>query len=411
MSAEAMPPPTQDMTRWDIILVALGAGIVAAGHIGKLPAALPMIRAELGLDLVTAGWIVSIFSATSVALGMLTGMFADRLGHRRVILASLLTQVIGSLWGAVAGSGTELLLARFAEGMGFVGVVVSAPSIIAHAARPSDRRFALGLWGCFMSLGLAAILLLAPLILVPAGWRILWLVIAGVTAAWSLVTWVMLRRYDPRGRREQQAPLAERQPVTWRQDLRLTLGRAGLWLLGLSFALYALQWMALMVWLPTFLVEQRGASVTLAAQLTVIVVLANVIGNLLGGWLLQHGGRRWHLLSFVGLLSILCGLGIFADVVPDGLRYGLCILFSALGGMLPAAVMTGAPAFTPTPRQIGAANGMLVQGSNLGQLLGPPAVATAVALAGGWQAGGWIFVACGIIGIGLALALRRLDHA
>ena len=25
--------------------------------------------------------------------------------------------------------------------------------------------------------------------------------------------------------------------MTWRQDLRLTLGRAGLWLLGLSFAL------------------------------------------------------------------------------------------------------------------------------------------------------------------------------
>src|SRR5690348_6161908 len=66
-------------TRWDIILVAFGAGMVAAGHIGKLPAALPEIRAELALNLVAAGWIVSIFNAVTILLGMLVGVFADRL--------------------------------------------------------------------------------------------------------------------------------------------------------------------------------------------------------------------------------------------------------------------------------------------------------------------------------------------
>lgn len=409
MSGDAAAQQTREVTRWVIVLAAFGAGMMAAGHIGKLPAALPTIRGELGLDLVTAGWIVSIFNATSVALGMLMGMFADRLGHRRVILASLMMQSIGSLWGAVAGGGLELLAARFAEGIGFVGVVVAAPSIIAHAAQPRDRRLALGLWGAFMPAGLAAILLLAPAILVPFGWRPLWMVVAGATAVWAVLTWLMLRRYDPRGRREQAAS-STCDSSSWKQDLRLTIAQPGLWLLAASFAFYTMQWMALMVWLPTFLVEQRGASVALAAQLTVVVVLVNVIGNLLGGWLLQHGRRRWQLLTFVGVLSIFCGFGIFTDALPDGLRYVLCIVFSGLAGMLPAVVMSGAPAFTPTPRQIGAANGLLVQGSNLGQLLGPPAVATAVAIAGGWQAGSLIFVACGLVGLGLAFALRRLDR-
>jgi MFS family permease len=402
----------QSKTHWDIILVAFGAGMMAAGHIGKLPAALPMIRGELGLDLVTAGWIVSIFNATSIALGMLVGIFADRLGHRRVIVASLLMLCVGSVWGATVTSGVQLLLARLAEGLGFVGVVVSAPSIIAHSAQTSDRRFALGLWGAFMPAGMATMLLIAPVVLAPYGWRALWLVVAGVTLAWAVVTWAMLRRFDPRGRMAQPASApAVAATSSWKEDLRLTLSRPGLWILALCFASYTLLWMALMVWLPTFLIEQRGASVALAAQLTVVVILSNVVGNLLGGWLLQRGVARWHLLVFVGLLAIGCGLGIFSDAVADWLRYILCILFSGLAGMLPATVMSGAPAFTPSPRQIGAANGLLVQGSNLGQLSGPPAVAATVAMAGGWQAGSWIFVAGGLLILCFAAALRRLESA
>jgi MFS family permease len=385
---------------------------MAAGHIGKLPAALPMIRGELGLDLVTAGWIVSIFNATSIALGMMVGIFADRLGHRRVIFASLLMLCIGSVWGATATSGAQLLLARLTEGLGFVGAVVSAPSIIAHAAHASERRFALGLWGAFMPAGMATMLLIAPAILAPYGWRTLWLVVAGITLIWAGITWAMLRRFDPRVRLAQPASApAPAATSTWKEDLRQTLSRPGLWILALCFASYTLLWMALMVWLPTFLIEQRGASIALAAQLTAVVILSNVVGNLLGGWLLQRGLSRWHLLVFVGLLAIGCGLGIFSDAVPDWLRYVLCIVFSGLAGMLPATVMSGAPAFTPSPRQIGAANGLLVQGSNLGQLSGPPAVAATVAMAGGWQAGSWIFVACGLMILVLAAALRRLEAA
>jgi MFS family permease len=404
------PVAMQDRTRWGIVLIAFGAGMVAAGHIGKLPAALPTIRAELGLDLVTAGWIVSIFNAITFLLGMMFGIFADRLGHRRMILTCLLMLAVGSLWGAGAGSGIELLLARFTEGIGFVGVVVSAPSIIAHAAQPRDRRFALGIWGAFMPAGMATMLLIAPAILAPFGWRVLWVVIAVATLLWALVTGVALRSYDSGGGMAAAAAAADPQASTWKIDLRLTLSRGGLWVLALSFAFYALQWMALMVWLPTFLVEQRGASIALAAHLTVIVVLVNAIGNLLGGWLLQRGAARWQLVVFVGLLSIACGFAIFTDLLPDWLRYAACILFSGLAGMLPAAAMSGAPAFAPTPRQIGAANGLLVQGSNLGQLIGPPAIAAMVSIAGGWQAGSWVFFIDGVAILVLATFLLRLER-
>ncbi|MBI2312098.1 MAG: hypothetical protein HYU77_06330 [Betaproteobacteria bacterium] len=41
-----------DVTRWLTVWATIGAGVVAAGHVGKVPPALPDIRAGLDLSLV-----------------------------------------------------------------------------------------------------------------------------------------------------------------------------------------------------------------------------------------------------------------------------------------------------------------------------------------------------------------------
>ncbi len=390
-------------TRWGLVLVATGAGVIAAAHVGKVPAALPAIRAEFGLDLVAAGWVVSIFNATGMAGGMLAGVFADRIGHRRLALTGLAALLLGSLAGATAESGTVLLLTRFLEGLGFVTTAVSAPSIIANAAKHRDRRLALGLWGAYMPAGVAAMMLMSPALLAPFGWRGLWLAVAAATGVWFVVLWAAGRDFA--------APASgQRQGGSALEDIRLTLSRPGPWLLAACFAFYTLQWLALMVWLPTYLIEQRGSTVLAAATLTVLVIALNIPGNLLGGWLLHRDVPRWALLATVAGLSAPFGLGIFSDLLPDLMRYALCLAFSFLGGMLPAAVLAGAPVFTPTPRQIGATNGLLVQGSHVGQLIGPPAVAAVVAATGDWQAGAWIFVAAGALGVVAALVIRPVER-
>ena len=76
-------------TRWPVVWVAFGAGIIAATHIGKLPPALPMLRAELGAGLVMGGWIASMISCTGFALGLFAGSLADRFGQRRMLMFGL----------------------------------------------------------------------------------------------------------------------------------------------------------------------------------------------------------------------------------------------------------------------------------------------------------------------------------
>jgi MFS family permease len=79
-------------------------------------------------------------------------------------------------------------------------------------------------------------------------------------------------------------------------------------------------------------------------------------------------------------------------------------------GLIPSAVLTGAPVFAPSPSQIGATNGIIVQGANLGSLIGPPAVAAVVAWAGGWSDARWFLFAMAAAGVVLALALGRIER-
>ena len=67
----------EEPTQRASIVLALVAGLIAAAHVGKLPPALPAIRAELGLDLVTAGWLASMFSATGMITAVFLGAAAD----------------------------------------------------------------------------------------------------------------------------------------------------------------------------------------------------------------------------------------------------------------------------------------------------------------------------------------------
>lgn len=53
--------------------------------------------------------------------------------------------------------------------------------------------------------------------------------------------------------------------------------------------------------------------------------------------------------------------------------------------MIPASLMAAVAKFAPTQAQVGTTNGLMVQGSNLGHLLAPPAAALIVSASGFWE--------------------------
>lgn len=380
-------------------MLATLAGAMASMQVGKVPPAIPVLRGELGLGLVAAGWVASIFNATSASLGAGAGVFADRIGHRGATLGGLVLLAAGGALGGLAPDGGWLLAARFVEGLGFLVVVVSCPSIIARVTAPRHMRLALGIWAAYMPSGMAVMMLASPALLHLVGWRGLWLGNAVLALLFAGGFWLATRHLR----------LAAGARRSW-ADVRLTLTRPGPWLLAGCFTCYTLQFFALMSWLPTFLVEELGAALPLAALMTALVVASNIIGNSMGGVLLHHGLPRWVLLAGVAGTLGLLAVGVFSGPFPVSVKLGLAFLFSAIGGALPTGCLSGAPVHAPTPAQVGAVNGVIVQGSNIGSLLGPPALAAAVAALGGWTPAGWLLLLPAAGGVALALALGRLER-
>ena len=388
-------------TRWGICFIALAAGIVSAFHLGKAPPALPLMRLELDLELIAAGWVVTTFNFLAMTTGMVVGLFADAIGRRRLLFVGLATLVAGGVLGSMAAGTAGMLASRFVEGLGFVAIIVAAPSLIGEAAAPGDRRLALGVWSTYMPTGMALGMIGAPLLLAPFGWRGLWLAVAGLTAA------LLAAGLLARGTR---APPPAGPVETPGRNIRLTLSRPGPWLLAGSFASYTLPWSGISVWLPTFLVEQWGGSLGAAGALTALFVVCNAVGNLSCAWLMHRGVARWILIAMPSVLNGFLAFGIFSEALADPLRYGLCLVFSASGGFITATVLAGGPMHAPSPRQLGTTNGLLVQGTNLGFFLGAPAVAAAVAVGGTWQATQWVIVVCAAAGVAMALALRGIER-
>lgn len=385
---------------WGVIAWAVGGGIVAALHVGKGPPALPLLRADLDLSLVAAGFVVSVFNALGMLFALPMGVLADRLGRRHLLGAGFLFLAVGGIGGAMAGTLPLLLLSRFVEGVGFIAVIVSAPAIIVAAAQGRDRPLALSLWSVFMPAGMTVALVAAPPILGAVGWRGLWLVIAGCAAA----AFVGVLRATARVALPEAVigkPLAL---------VMQTLNRSGLRWLALAFAAYAFQWVSLMVWLPTFLTADLGAAPATAALLTALVVAVNVPSNVLGGWLLRRGAARVVLIGGGSVIMGLCGWGIFTDGLADLLRFALCLVFSFVAGVIPASLFAGTPVHAASPGHMAAANGLLMQGSNFGQFIGPPLVAAAVAAVGGvWTGAALPLVAGAILTLAAGLMAGRAE--
>jgi hypothetical protein len=87
----------------------------------------------------------------------------------------------------------------------------------------------------------------------------------------------------------------------------------------------------------------------------------------------QRNFSRGALISITCLMMGVSGVGIFSTALPDWLRYSLCLVFSFVGGVVPATVMSLTAVLAHSPQQIGTVQGLFMQGANLGQFAGPTA--------------------------------------
>ena len=381
-------------TSWGAVAGLMGAGVVAAAQIGGAAAALPVLQAEFGLSSSSAAWYLSTVSALGAAGGVLFGWLGQTLGFGRQVRLGLLAIVVADLGGAVVDSLAGLLIARVAEGLGLVMVILAAPPLLSEVSAPAHRRLVAGTWGAYMPVGAGLAALLVPPAIGLVGWRGASVADACLAAGVLLVVLRWVPSAAARGRASVGGLLgAFRSPSVV--------------IITAVFGLYAAQYLAVVGLLPAALVAGEGLSVAAAGLVGAVVFLMNAPANVLGAYLLHRGVPVRSLILTGSAGMAVTVWGVLDPALALNVRVASAIAFSFIAGLVPAALFAALAAVSAGTDSAGAAIGLVTQGSGVGQLLGPPAVvAVGAAVAPGAAQSALLVCLAGLVAVG-AVVLPR----
>jgi MFS family permease len=402
--AAASAPQAAAKTPVARVALVIICGVVVALNVGKIPPSLPSLREELMLGLVAAGVVVSALNLIGATTGSMIGMLIDRVGARRMVGGALLAAALGNAIGALAHAPALLILGRLIEGLAFILTLSASPVLLQRLSAPKDRGLVMGFWGTFLPVASAIAVAAAPSLLHIGGWRLVWAIL-GATAVLALALFLLVELKAPEPPRAGAARIAD-------------LGRAWrtpalLWL-GLAFAGFSFNYIGVLSFLPTWLIEAQGLPLWVGAAVTIPYALGNAVGNITGGMLLRRGVSAGRLIATAAAIVGVLALVMFLPGAPIAVRLVATVIFGSIGGWIPVSAFATAPRLAPEPKLAGAAMGLVVQMLNVGTLLGPIALTNAVEAAGSWSAAAGVLLLGAAFSFAAGLALlphtRKLTH-
>jgi DHA1 family inner membrane transport protein len=378
-------------------MLLIGSGIVASAQIGKAIVTVPMIRGDLAFGLDLAGLIVAVFAALGATMGIGAGVVVGRLGVRRALIGGMGVIAIGNVIGAGAPDELVLLAARVIEGIGFLGVVLAIPSMLAQLVPRDARDFVMAVWSAYMPAGIMLMLFATPL-LQSIGWRGFWLANALVASTCAALLAMCAPAMPTRAREPDGRFLTEVMSV---------IRRPSCLALAFAFFAYSCQIFSLTFALPLLLTSVYGVSLGAAGLLSALVLAVSTVGHVSSGFLLRFGVPIWcNMAAAFGFFAF----SAFAVYGGAFSAHGVLLVAAValgVGGLAPGAIYAAAPHAAPVLSAVPSTIGLVQQASNLGQLAGPVALGLWVEHLG-WQAAPTILAPAAVFGLASAFVLRRI---
>lgn len=374
-----------------VALVVL-AGVVACMHLGKVAIVTPALQHEFSRGAGAIGWLGATFASIGALVGVPAGAAVAAAGDRRMLVAGLASIAVGSVLGALAGPWIVLPLSRLVEGLGFVLVSVAGPAILQRLVAAPDRNLALAMWSCYVPAGIALVLLAGPWF---DDWRTLWWLSGAAAAGIAGMGLACI-----------PSATVPRSAVSRRLGAEVlhVLRSGGPLAVASCFLLYSLMFYALFAFLPVLLLERLQTGPAVVGPLSALACAANVVGNLAAGGLIARLGRP-RLVAVSAAIMGACAAGIFFATEQPLLTYLLCVLFSMAGGLIPSTLLSSVPVLTPSASLAPIGVGLAMQGSNLGQTLGPLLLGSLIERQG-WPAAGALVMAASVLLLAVVPKLR-----
>jgi MFS family permease len=249
--------------------------------------ALPAITAALSLSESDGPFIVACSLVASAFGGVLGGTLADRFGRVRVLTFVILGYSLFTALTATAQNFEQLLFWRTLHGFAFGAEWAVGAALLAEYAKPEQRGRTMGMLQSTYAIGwavsTAAYLILFDSMADDKAWRYLFLI--GILPAAAAFFIRLTTKDRVKTGATQGLPISF--PLLFRPEIRRTSILATLFGVGGQGTYYSV-----FVFLPTFLVEERGQTVVGTATYSWVVIAGSFIGYVLAGFIHDAIGRR-----------------------------------------------------------------------------------------------------------------------
>ncbi|MEI8298753.1 MAG: 3-(3-hydroxy-phenyl)propionate transporter MhpT [Pseudomonadota bacterium] len=356
------------------IALCFSVALLEGFDIQALGIAAPRLAPELGLDPAQMGMVFAITNVGLVIGAAFGGWIADRVGRKRVLVASAAVFGVFTLSTVIAHSFEALFAARLMAGLGFGAALPNMMALAADVSPTQGRAFTASAMFCGMPIGAGASALVAQLLPPDFSWRALFLV-GGALPLVLVPALAVLLRETPRPPVDRNAGDSRKESV-----LHVLFGdhrAVPTLLLWLAFFPTLLMLYLMLNWLP-FIVAAGGLESAIAASAALVFNLGAAAGALIIAALVDRIGMRLPLtMAYAGLIASLFALSAAETATSILLLSGLTG-FLILGANY--ALYGIATCFYPASMR-GTGAGASIAVGRIGSVVGP-------LLAGMWLAHG-----------------------
>jgi len=343
-----------------LIVAADGMDVAIMGFVA------PPILQEWHISRAAFGVVMSAAPIGLVVGALFAGPASDRIGRKKVLVASVLLFGLFTLAASYARDTTELAALRFLTGIGLGAAMPNTTTLLSEYVPERSRSLMVTLMFTGFNLGSALVGFMAAALIPSSGWRSV--LVAGGVLPLLLVPLLLAllpesaRFLAVRGAAAERIGatlgrvcgavfaagtqfVSQEPPVAARTPVRLLLSKG---FGAMSVALWVTYFMGLMViylltgWLPT-LFKDAGLSVSEAASITAMFQIGGTAGGVFVGWLMdRQAPTRIISLAYLG------GAVMVLLLAAGGAHSAALALVVALVGFCMSGAQTGLNAYAPT---------------------------------------------------------------
>src|SRR3984885_4605257 len=304
--------------RW--YFVALVTAAIAISYFDRqtLPVAVSAIERTIPLSDQQFSWLQFAFLIPYAVLYAAGGRMLDIVGTRRgFVLIMLWWSGACALHGLAMNFGF-LLGARCLLGMGEGGAFPAATRVVAEWVPAHQRSTAMGIINAGTAVGSVLAPPLIGIILLNAGWRMVFFAAGAIGFAW-VIWWAI----SYRGNNEASIATLDARLVARQLSFSDVLCMRRVQVLVFAKFMSDSAWYFYLFWLPKYLYDVRGFDVKHVSYYAWIPYAASGVGSFLGGWLSSNLLSRGRSLDFsrkfvLGLSALFMPVVMLVPHVPVG---------------------------------------------------------------------------------------------